>query len=74
MSRTRLSLFYLATYLTIGGIGFLAVPQTMLVLFFSNGDYSNMMQLVGEPPIRCGHFASLDAPDALAAAVLDFAG
>ena len=43
MSKTRLSLYYLATYLTVGGIGFMLVPQTMLTLFFSNGNYSNIM-------------------------------
>lgn len=43
MSKTRLSLFYLATYLSIGGIGFLALPKMMLSLLLSNGDYSNLM-------------------------------
>ena len=32
MHKTRLSLFYLAGYLLIGGIGFLIVPQKMLKL------------------------------------------
>ena len=43
MHKTRLSLFYLAGYLLIGGIGFLIVPRTMLKLFISNGDYSDLM-------------------------------
>lgn len=43
MHKTRLSLFYLAGYLLIGGIGFLIVPQRMLKLFLSNGDYSDVM-------------------------------
>ena len=43
MHKTRLSLFYLAGYLLIGGIGFLAVPQTMLKLFLSNGEYADVM-------------------------------
>lgn len=43
MTKTRLSLYYLATYLTVGGIGFILMPQTMLALFFSNGNYSNIM-------------------------------
>jgi uncharacterized protein YjeT (DUF2065 family) len=43
MHKTRLSLFYLAGYLLIGGTGFLVVPQTMLNLFLSNGDYSDVM-------------------------------
>jgi uncharacterized protein YjeT (DUF2065 family) len=48
MNRIRLSLFYLASYLLGGGIGFLAVPRTMLRLFLSNGQYSDVMvRLVG---------------------------
>jgi uncharacterized protein YjeT (DUF2065 family) len=43
MNKTRLSLYYLATYLTVGGIGFILLPQTMLTLFFSNGTYSDIM-------------------------------
>ena len=43
MHKTRLSLFYLAGYLLIGGVGFLIVPRTMLELFISNGDYSDIM-------------------------------
>ncbi len=43
MNKTRLSLYYLATYLTVGGIGFMLLPQTMLTLFFSNGTYSHIM-------------------------------
>jgi len=43
MNKTRLSLYYLATYLTFGGIGFMFLPQTMLSLLFSNGDYSDVI-------------------------------
>ncbi len=43
MHKTRLSLFYLAGYLLIGGIGFLIVPQRMLELFLSNGEYADVM-------------------------------
>ena len=43
MRTTRLSLYYLATYLTIGGLGFLAAPQTILTLFFSNGQYRDVI-------------------------------
>ncbi len=43
MRKTRLSLYYLASYLTFGGLGLLAAPQTMLTLFFSNGQYSDVI-------------------------------
>lgn len=43
MSKTRLSLFYPAAYLSIGGIGFLLAPQTTLSLLLSNGTYSDLM-------------------------------
>ena len=43
MNKTRLSLYYLATYLTMGGIGFMFSPQTMLALFFSNGNYNDVI-------------------------------
>jgi uncharacterized protein YjeT (DUF2065 family) len=48
MQRTRLSLFYLAGYLLIGGIGFLVFPQLSLKLLLSNGSYPDLMvRLVG---------------------------
>ncbi len=48
MQKTRLSLFYLAGYLIVGGVGFLAFPQTMLTMFLSNGNYSDVMvRMVG---------------------------
>jgi len=43
MSKTRLSLFYPAGYLSIGGISFLFAPQTTLSLLLSNGAYSDLM-------------------------------
>ncbi len=48
MSRTRLSLYYLATYLTTGGLGFLIAPGMALDLFLSNGNYDDtMIRFVG---------------------------
>jgi hypothetical protein len=39
--KTRLSLYYLATYLFITGVGLLFAPQFSLKLLFSNGHYEN---------------------------------
>lgn len=39
MEKTRLSLYYLASYLTVGGLGFLLAPETFLKLFLSNEIY-----------------------------------
>lgn len=36
MPKTRLSLYYLATYTTLTGIAFLIAPQTVLAMLFSN--------------------------------------
>jgi uncharacterized protein YjeT (DUF2065 family) len=48
MKKTRRSLYYLASYLVFGGLGFLILPKLMLRLFMSNGDYSDVMiRLVG---------------------------
>jgi uncharacterized protein YjeT (DUF2065 family) len=48
VKKTRGSLYYLASYLLFGGLGFLIVPQVMLNLFMSNGEYSHVMvRLVG---------------------------
>jgi hypothetical protein len=38
---TRLSLFYLATYLFVTGIGLLFIPQLSLRLLFATGHYEN---------------------------------
>ncbi|MDP9271728.1 MAG: hypothetical protein M3P14_12300 [Chloroflexota bacterium] len=42
MTRTRLSLFYLATYLTVAGLALLIVPGFALKLLFSNGEYGDV--------------------------------
>jgi hypothetical protein len=42
MHRTRLSLFYLAGYLTFAGLALLLVPTFALQLLFSNGDYGEV--------------------------------
>ena len=41
MNRTRLSLFYLAGYLTFAGLALLLVPSFALKLLLSNGDYGD---------------------------------
>lgn len=43
MNKTRISLFYLATYLLLGGIGLLFVPRTAAELLFSNAQYAEVM-------------------------------
>jgi hypothetical protein len=48
MRKTRVSLFYLAGYLSFGGLGLLFFPGPSLRLFLSTGDYSvPMVRLVG---------------------------
>lgn len=48
MHRTRLSLFYLITYLVFSGLALLLAPQLTLKLLFSNGSYGDVMpRLVG---------------------------
>ena len=42
MTRTRLSLFYLAGYLTFAGLALLLVPTFALQLLLSNGDYGEV--------------------------------
>jgi len=39
--KTRLSLYYLATYLFLTGVGLLFAPQFSLKLLFSTGHYDN---------------------------------
>lgn len=41
MTRTRLSLYYLATYLSLTGVAFLLAPQWALGLLFATGHYEN---------------------------------
>jgi hypothetical protein len=42
MNRTRLSLLYLASYLTLIGLGLLFLPDKTLRLLQSNGEYGNI--------------------------------
>jgi len=42
MKGTRLSLFYLAGYLTFAGLALLLAPSFALQLLFSNGDYGDV--------------------------------
>jgi hypothetical protein len=42
MTRTRLSLFYLVSYLTFAGLALLLVPTFALDLLFSNGSYGEV--------------------------------
>lgn len=42
MNRTRLSLYYLAAYLTFAGLALLLVPTFALKLLLSNGDYGDV--------------------------------
>jgi hypothetical protein len=43
VNRTRLSLFYLASYLTVAGLALLLVPTFALQVLFSNGDYGDVI-------------------------------
>ena len=46
MKKTRLSLFYLGSYLTIIGLGLLLAPHGTLKLLLSNGDYGDVFPRV----------------------------
>lgn len=46
MNRTRLSLFYLCSYLLIGGFVLLFFPNEGLKLLLSNGDYGDIFPRV----------------------------
>ena len=46
MKKTRLSLFYLGSYLTIIGLGLLLAPHDTLKLLLSNGDYGDVFPRV----------------------------
>jgi uncharacterized protein YjeT (DUF2065 family) len=57
MKKTRGSLYYLASYLLTGGLGFLVLPNQMLSVFMSNGEYSDvMLRLVGLMLLSLGIF------------------
>jgi uncharacterized protein YjeT (DUF2065 family) len=44
----RLTFIYLASYLIVGGLGFLVAPELILRLLLSNGSYGDVMpRLVG---------------------------
>ncbi len=43
MPKTRLSLYYLATYLLFGGFGFLLTPRLATKLLLSNVDFDTMI-------------------------------
>ncbi len=48
MKAKKITLTYLTTYLAIGGIGFALFPDQILKLFFSNGNYGDIMpRMVG---------------------------
>ena len=46
MNRTRVSLFYLGSYLAIIGFGLLLVPHETLKILQSNGDYGDVFPRV----------------------------
>ena len=51
----RLTFIYLATYLLVGGLGFLVLPELTLRLLLSNGSYGDVMpRLVGTFMIALG--------------------
>ena len=51
----RLTLIYLASYLLVGGLGFLLIPELTLRLLLSNGSYGDVMpRLVGVFMIALG--------------------
>lgn len=53
--KTRLSLYYLVTYLLVTGVGLLYAPQLSLNLLFSNGHYDNtFVQFTGTFMIGLG--------------------
>ncbi len=42
-SKTRLSLYYLAGYLLLGGVGLVVQPRLALQLLMAEGDYGSLM-------------------------------
>jgi hypothetical protein len=51
----RLTFIYLASYLLVGGLGFLVMPELTLRLLLSNGSYGDVMpRLVGTFMIALG--------------------
>lgn len=57
MRRTRLSLYYLATYLLGAGVALVIAPSLALTLLFSNGHYGDVMpRLLGVVLFSLGVF------------------
>jgi hypothetical protein len=51
----RLTFIYLASYLLVGGLGFLVLPELTLRLLLSNGNYGDVMpRLVGTFMVALG--------------------
>jgi hypothetical protein len=46
LNRTRASLFYLGSYLTVIGLGLLSAPRATLQILQSNGDYGDVFPRV----------------------------
>ncbi len=56
-SKTRVSLYYLASYLLLGGVGLVADPRLALQLLMATGDYGQFMpRLAGGLMIVLGIF------------------
>jgi hypothetical protein len=55
----KMSLVYVASYLLVGGTGFALAPALTLRLFFSNGEYGDVMpRLVGMFMLALGGFVA----------------
>ncbi len=56
----KLTLIYLASYLFIGGIGFAFIPELVLKMFMSTGEYGDIMpRVVGMFMIVLGFLITL---------------
>jgi hypothetical protein len=59
LRRTRRSLYYVAGYLLVGGLGFLFFPVTSLQVLFSKGPYNLIMvRFVGALLLSLGIFVA----------------
>lgn len=55
----KMSLVYVASYLVVGGFGFAFAPAPTLRLFFSNGEYGDIMpRVVGMFMLALGGFVA----------------
>ncbi len=43
MSKTRLSLYYLVTYLSLTGLGLMAAPAQVMAMLMATGEYGDVM-------------------------------